>query len=287
MASSGSGYDLSSSTFSPDGRIFQVEYAHKAVENAGTALGLRCSDGVVLAVEKPLITKMLVKETTGRRVHTVDEFAGVAITGFVSDGRQIVNRAREEASNYDETYGTKIPPKTLANRLSAYVHYFTLHGALRPFGCSTLIAAYDPATKEHSLHMVEPSGVTYEYYGAAAGRGRQPARTEMEKLAINPKLVAAASSASSGEGGGSGEGELITCAEGVKQLAKIIYTLHDEAKDKPFELEMSWLCEGSGWKHVGVPKGVIAEATAWAKKEIEEAEGEESEEEEDDDEMEE
>ena len=73
--------------------------------------------------------------------------------------------------------------------------------------------------------------------------------------------------------------------EGVKQLAKIIYTLHDEAKDKPFELEMSWLCEGSGWKHVGVPKGVIAEATAWAKKEIEEAEEEESEEE--DDEMEE
>lgn len=276
MASSGSGYDLSSSTFSPDGRIFQVEYAHKAVENAGTALGLRCSDGVVLAVEKPLITKMLVKETTGRRVHTVDEYAGVAITGFVSDGRQIVNRAREEASNYDETYGTKIPARTLANRLSAYVHYFTLHGALRPFGCSTLIAAYDPATKEHSLHMVEPSGVTYEYYGAAAGRGRQPARTEMEKLSINPKQVAAS---------GDGQGELITCAEGVKQLAKIIYTLHDEAKDKPFELEMSWLCEGSGWKHVGVPKGVIAEATAWAKKEIEEAEEEESEEE--DDEMEE
>jgi 20S proteasome subunit alpha 7 len=277
MASSGSGYDLSSSTFSPDGRIFQVEYAHKAVENAGTALGLRCSDGVVLAVEKPLITKMLVKETTGRRVHTIDEYAGVAITGFVSDGRQIVNRAREEASNYDETYGTKIPPRTLANRLSAYVHYFTLHGALRPFGCSTLIAAYDPATKHHSLHMVEPSGVTYEYYGAAAGRGRQPARTEMEKLSINPKQVAAS---------GNGEGELITCAEAVKQLAKIIYALHDEAKDKPFELEMSWLCEGSGWKHVGVPKTVIAEAVEWAKKEIEEAEGEESEEE-DDDEMEE
>lgn len=280
MASSGSGYDLSSSTFSPDGRIFQVEYAHKAVENAGTALGLRCADGIVLAVEKPLITKMLVKHTTGRRIHTVDEHAGVAITGFVSDGRQIVNRARDEASNYDETYGTKIPPSTLANRLSAYVHYFTLHGALRPFGCSTLIAAYDPATQKHSLHMVEPSGVTYEYYGAAAGRGRQPARTEMEKLPINPKQVAAREGASGTGGGG---GELITCAEGVKQLAKIIYTLHDEAKDKPFELEMSWLCKESGWKHVGVPKEIIKEATEWAKKEIEEADEEES----DEDEMEE
>jgi len=272
MASSGSGYDLSSSTFSPDGRIFQIEYAAKAVENAGTALGLRCRDGVVLAVEKPLANKMLVARTTGRRIHTVDEHAGVAITGFVSDGRQIVNRAREEASSYDTTYGTKIPPQTLASRLSTYVHYFTLHGALRPFGASTLVAAYDPATKHHSLHMVEPSGVSYEYFGAAAGRGRQPARTEMEKLAINPKSTA----------GAGGEEELITCEEGVKQLAKIIYTLHDESKDKPFELEMSWLSEGTGWKHAGVPKDVIASATVWAKKEIEEAE-EESE----DDEMEE
>lgn len=268
MASSGSGYDLSSSTFSPDGRIFQIEYAAKAVENAGTALGLRCRDGVVLAVEKPLQSKMLVAATTGRRIHTVDEHAGVAMTGFVSDGRQIVNRAREEASSYEQTYGTKIPPQTLAARLSTYVHYFTLHGALRPFGCSTLVAAYDPAASRHSLHMVEPSGVSYEYFGAAAGRGRQPARTEMEKLAINPKTA--------------GDDGLITVAEAVRQLTKIVYTLHDAAKDKPFELEMSWLSEGTGWKHAGVPRDVIAEATAWAKKEIEEAE-EESE----DDEMEE
>lgn len=271
MASSGSGYDLSSSTFSPDGRIFQIEYAGKAVENAGTALGLRCRDGVVLAVEKPLQNKMLVARTTGRRIHTVDEHAGVAMTGFVSDGRQIVNRAREEASSYSETYGTKIPPSTLATRLSTYVHYFTLHGALRPFGASTLVAAYDPASKRHSLHMVEPSGVSYEYFGAAAGRGRQPARTEMEKLPINPKTTE-----------GEEEG-LITVAEGVKQLAKIIHTLHDESKDKPFELEMSWLSEGTGWRHAGVPRDVIAEAVVWAKKEIEEAE----EESEDDDEMEE
>lgn len=174
-------------------------------------------------------------------------------------------------------YGTKIPPQTLAQRLSTYVHYFTLHGALRPFGTSTLVAAYDPGTKQHSLHMVEPSGVSYEYFGAAAGRGRQPARTEMEKLAINPKTAAST--------GGDGEGQLITVAEGVKQLAKIIYTLHDESKDKPFELEMSWLSEGTGWKHKGVPKDVIAEATEWAKKEIEEAE--EESEDDDDNEMEE
>ena len=269
MASSGSGYDLSSSTFSPDGRIFQIEYAGKAVENAGTALGLRCRDGIVMAVEKPLQHKMLVSETTGRRIHTVDHHAGVAMTGFVSDGRQIVGRARDEASNYLETYGTTIPAEVLTSRISAYVHYFTLHGALRPFGATTLVAAYDPATKEHSLHMVEPSGVSYEYYGCSAGRGRQSARTEMEKLAINPKQIQQ----------GGADADLIDVQEAVKQLAKIIYTLYDSSKDKPFELEMSWLCEATGWKHEGVPKDVIGAAVEWAKKEIEEAEDEEDDEE--------
>jgi 20S proteasome subunit alpha 7 len=77
--------------------------------------------------------------------------------------------------------------------------------------------------------------------------------------------------------------EMIDVQEGVKQLAKIIYTLYDSSKDKPFELEMSWLCEGTEWKHVGVPRDVIASAVEWAKKEIKDAE----EEDDDDEEMEE
>ena len=134
------------------------------------------------------------------------------------------------------------------------------------------MAAYDPGTGKHSLHMVEPSGVSYEYYGAAAGRGRQPARTEMEKLSINPAKVV--------EGG-----NLITVSEGVRQLAKIVHALHDGAKDKPFELEMSWLCEGSGWKHEGVPRDVISAAVEWAKKEIDEdADGDDDDDDDDDEE---
>lgn len=260
MASSGSGYDLSSSTFSPDGRIFQVEYASKAVENAGTALGLKCRNGIVLCVEKPLPFKMLLPNSN-RRIHTVDTHSGVAITGLVSDGRQIVNRAREEAANYSETYGTKIPPSLLSDRLSSYIHYFTLHGSLRPFGTTALVASYDPETEEHSLHMVEPSGVSYEYFGCAAGKGRQPAKTEMEKLNLNKPNIA----------------ENIDVREGVKQLSRMIHSLHEDGKDKPFELEMSWLCEESGWMHKGVPKDIIKEAVEWAKKDIADAEEGESE----------
>jgi len=258
MASSGSGYDLSSSTYSPDGRIFQVEYATKAVENAGTALGLKCSDGVILCVEKPLPNKMLLP-TSSKRIHTVDSHSGVAITGVVSDGRQIVNRAREEALNFQETFGTKIPPTVLADRVGSYVHYFTLHGSLRPFGSSALLASYDPETSEHGLFMIEPSGTSHSYFGCAAGKGRQPARTELEK--VNPSKVE------------------VSCHEGIKQCAKIIHVLHDESKDKPFEMEMSWVCQESKWQHAAVPKEMVAEAVEWAKRTI----AEEEEEDDDDD----
>merc|ERR1719469_1130234 len=125
MASSGSGYDLSSSTFSPDGRIFQVEYASKAVENAGTLLGMKCTDGIVLAVEKPLPQRMLLPSSS-RRIHTIDTHSGIAITGFVSDGRQVVSRAWDEC-----------PPRLIRHRNKGGVssHGGTI-GKLFPIFCS-------------------------------------------------------------------------------------------------------------------------------------------------------
>jgi len=116
--------------------------------------------------------------------------------------------------------------------------------------------------------MVEPSGISYSYFACAAGKGRQPARTELEKLDINKP----------------DEADNIDCREGVKQLARIIHLLHEEGKDKPFELEMSWLCEESGWEHKGVPRDYIKEAVEWAKKDIAEAEEYDSDEDEEMDE---
>mmetsp|Transcript_1067 Transcript_1067/g.1646 ORF Transcript_1067/g.1646 Transcript_1067/m.1646 type:complete len:263 (-) Transcript_1067:207-995(-) len=258
MASSGSGYDLSSSTFSPDGRIFQVEYATKAVEHAGTAIGILCTDGVVLGVQKPLLQKMLVSSFS-QRIYTVASNCGVGMTGFVPDGRQIATRGMEEAASYVQNYGTSISPSMLADRMATYVHYFTLHGALRPFGASALIAGYDEETKKPSLHMVEPNGVAYGFYACAAGKGRQPAKTELEKLELHKTAI--------------------TCEEAIKQICRIIYMLWDENKDKPFELEMSELSEATGWKHQGVPKDKLAVAIEWAKEQLEDEEEDDEEDE--------
>jgi len=260
MSSTGAGYDFGANTYSPDGRVFQVEYAGKAVSNAGTVMAIRCTDGVVMGVEKLLISKMLV-EGTNKRLHACDEHVGVGIAGICADGRQLVNRARSECRSYRETYGMKIPPEVLANRLSSFVHMYT-RGYYRPFGCSIVISGYDEDLKDHQLYMLEPDGSMFRYYGTAMGKGKQAAITEIEKNKFFD----------------------MTCREVVKQMAKTMHTLHDEVKDKPFEFEVAWICAESGWKHRMVSKEIRQDAVEWAKAKIEEEEMEDDDDDSDDDE---
>ena len=133
MSSIGTGYDLSAGQFSPDGRVFQVEYAQKAVENSGSVIAIRGSDGVVFGVEK-IITSKLYEEGCNRRVYSIDDHIGAAVSGMLSDARAVVNRSRDEAANYRNTYQIPIPLKTLTERVGKYMHYFTVYSSLRPFG---------------------------------------------------------------------------------------------------------------------------------------------------------
>ena len=135
------------------------------------------SDGAL----QPQVSKMLVAGSN-RRIFGLDSHAGIAVTGLSADGRQLVNRAREEAQSYAESYGSKVVPSILANRLALYMHYFTLHASLRPFGSTALIAAFDEDLKTPELYMMEPSGVCFRYFGCAAGKGAQAAKTELEKV---------------------------------------------------------------------------------------------------------
>ncbi|KAG6801094.1 proteasome subunit alpha type-3 [Apis mellifera caucasica] len=240
MSSIGTGYDLSASQFSPDGRVFQVEYAQKAVENGGTVIGLRGKDGIVFAVEK-IVTSKLYEAGTNKRIFNIDQHVGMAVSGLISDARQIVEIARSEASSYKSQYGIGIPLKYLNERVSMYMHAYTLYSAVRPYGCSVILGAY-----EHdgpAMYMIDPSGVSYGYYGCAVGKAKQSAKTEIEKLKLSE----------------------MTCNELVKEAARIIYLVHDELKDKQFELEMSWVGKHTNGKHERIPANVKAEAEAKAK----------------------
>ena len=181
---------------------------------------------------------------SNRRIFAASRHVGIATTGTPADGRQLVNRAREEASNYEDTYGHKIVPSVLSNRLALFTHYFTIHGSLRPFGTSGLIACYDEDVNTAELYMVEPSGQCNKYFACAAGKGAQAARTELEKI-LNGRA----------EGG-------ITCAEAVDEVARILHVIRDPSKDKPFELEMGWLTAANDWKYQLCPVDLVKTADA-------------------------
>ncbi|KAI9814096.1 MAG: putative proteasome subunit alpha type-7 [Thelocarpon impressellum] len=273
MTSIGTGYDLSNSVFSPDGRNFQVEYAVKAVENGGTAIGIRCKDGVVLAVEK-IITSKLLKPGANKRISTVDRNIGVVSAGLVPDGRHFVSRGRDEAASWRKLYKGPIPTSALASRLGSYVQAYTLYSSVRPFGVTAIVGGWDaeeampvdgqvgggPSTGSGGkvegaknggpgLYMIEPSGLYWGYYGAATGKGRQSAKSELEKLdlASNPPSL----------------------ADGVREAARIIYVAHEDSKDKEFELEMSWIsgkAGPTGGRHEEVPRELRDEAERLAKR---------------------
>ncbi|PXF47409.1 hypothetical protein BWQ96_02740 [Gracilariopsis chorda] len=250
MASIGTGYDLSSTIFSPDGRVFQIEYATKAVENSGTCMGIRCKDGVLLAVEKTIISKMLVPGSL-RRAHIVDKHASLVVCGLISDGRVIVDRAREECENYLDFYGRPIPGAILADRLAHFVHLYTLHWSVRPFGCAILLGVHNGEKQGAQLYMIEPSGVSYRYFACAYGKGKQAARTELEKLSLNDKQAS----------------PQISCEQAVKDLAKIVVSVHDDSKDKEYEIEMIWVRDGK--PAAMVPRDVVQKVHDEAKREAE------------------
>ncbi|KAJ3077723.1 hypothetical protein HDU99_001012, partial [Rhizoclosmatium hyalinum] len=205
-----------------------------------TAIGIRAKDGVVLAVEKLVASKLLVPGSN-KRIGTADTHIGIATAGLLADTRHIVSRTREEAQQYRDFYKSAIPGKVIADRVAGYVQAYTLYSSVRPFGVSTILATMDKTGP--GLFVVEPSGVHHGYFGAAVGKGRSVAKTELEKLKLTQ----------------------LSAREAVKEAARIIYALHDEVKDKDFELELSWVCEESGGKHEFVPKDLFDEAEAAAK----------------------
>lgn len=105
-------------------------------------MGLRCSDGVILAIEK-ITTSKLLKPGTNKRISTIDNHAGVVTAGLVPDGRHLVSRARDEAASWRRTYKGPIPIASLADRLGSYVQAYTLYSSVRPFGITAIVAGWD------------------------------------------------------------------------------------------------------------------------------------------------
>jgi len=178
MQPSKEAYDRASTIFSPDGRLFQVEYAREAVKRGTTTIGLKYRDGVVLIVDKR-ITSHLIEPDSIEKIFEIDEHIGCATSGLVADARALVDRARLDAQINEITYGEKIPVKTLVKRICDFKQAYTQYGGVRPFGVILLIAGVDETGAQ--LFVTDPSGAFMEYKASSEGTGRSEAIAYFEK----------------------------------------------------------------------------------------------------------
>ncbi|MFX0075772.1 MAG: archaeal proteasome endopeptidase complex subunit alpha [Candidatus Hermodarchaeota archaeon] len=174
----GRGYDMAITQFSPEGRLFQVEYAIEAVRRGTTAIVCRNNDSVVFTVEKK--SSELQEVIGSEKIFKVDDHIGVAIAGLTADARVLVDRARVQAQvnilNYDE----KISVKDSTLNICEYLQLFTQNAGVRPFGVSFLIAGVDTNGKA-SLYLTDPSGAMWGYKAFAIGSGATEARAFLEE----------------------------------------------------------------------------------------------------------
>ena len=161
------GYDRAITVFSPDGRLLQVEYARKTVSQGATAIGIVCKDGVVLVADKRVLDKLIVASSI-EKVFQIDTHIGCTMSGLISDGRILVERAQEEAQRHKLVYDEAIDIITLVRELCNYKQYYTQYAGVRPFGVSLLIAGVDEKPR---LFLTEPSGIFFEYKAVAIGEG--------------------------------------------------------------------------------------------------------------------
>ncbi|KZV68445.1 proteasome subunit alpha type 5 [Peniophora sp. CONT] len=176
-------YDRGVNTFSPEGRLFQVEYAIEAIKLGSTTVGIRTPFGVVLGVEKRVQSPLL-ESSSIEKIMEIDRHLGCAMSGLTADARTIVDHARVTAQNHAFTYDEAIRVESatqavcdLALRFGESVHDEDAMMS-RPFGVALLIAGVDESGPQ--LFHTDPSGTFIKYEAKAIGSGSEAAQSELQ-----------------------------------------------------------------------------------------------------------
>jgi 20S proteasome subunit alpha 5 len=176
-------YDRGVNTYSPEGRLFQVEYAIEAIKLGSTAIGIQTSEGVVLAVEKRL-TSSLMEPSGLEKIVEIDSHIGCAVSGLIADSRTMIDRARVEAQNHWFTYNEPMSVESVSQAIGNLAMQFgddADKGAMsRPFGVALLFAGIDE--KGPQLFSIDPSGTFIQYDAKAIGSGSEGAQSTLEEV---------------------------------------------------------------------------------------------------------
>ncbi len=173
------GYDRAITVFSPDGRLFQVEYAREAVKRGTTAVGIKTKEGVILMVDKRMTSRLL-ESGSVEKIFQIDEHIGAATSGLVADARILIDRGRVEAQINKIIYDEPIDVQTLAKKICDFKQAYTQIGGLRPFGTALLIAGV--YNGDSYLLETDPSGALLEYKATAIGSGRATVTDMLEEM---------------------------------------------------------------------------------------------------------
>lgn len=170
-------YDRAITVFSPDGRLFQVEYAREAVKTGSTSISLVGRDGIALVAQRRVPSPLMVGESY-QKIFQVDHHIAASSSGLVADGRKLIDFARLECQRHRLTYNEPIAVEMLAKKLGDYVQFFTQYAGVRPFGVSLLLAGMDGGMR---LFETDPSGALFEYKATAIGAGKKAVEELFEK----------------------------------------------------------------------------------------------------------
>ena len=178
-------YDRSVNTFSPEGRLFQVEYAIEAIKLGSTAIGIKTSEGCVLAVEKR-ITSSLMEPTTIEKIVELDNHLACAFSGLTADSKILIDKARVEAQNHLFTHDRQMPVESVAQSVSNLAIQFgdsddDGSALSRPFGVALLFAGSDPDDGPTLFHM-DPSGTYVQFDAKAIGSGSEGAQQSLQEV---------------------------------------------------------------------------------------------------------
>ena len=171
------GYDMTPTMYSPDGRIYQVEYAIETVKRGAIAIGLQAKDGVIVAVEEK--SRDLQVEDITQKIFQVDDHIGIAAAGYIPDARILVDSARFFSQSNKLTYDESVEIETVAKHLADQSHQFTQYSGVRPFGVALIIAGID--RKGTRVFVTDPSGTYVPYSAVAIGGNSDEVTDFLEK----------------------------------------------------------------------------------------------------------